>query len=208
MSYGSSRSSNFGKFVDRILPHRGKKKSEQNVDNSSTSASQLVPIPQTSKTGQSCAAASGASTNPNVSSILTPADAPNQAPENSDPEALPNDGAIGNGKKDLWRVAFEQLDGTLKSIFQADEEDIQGDRLSSVDILNDVIKETEARYEGYKRKGWKVARGKGKGEINVRDEAKKILSAALSLKDLVTAVVAFDPTKYGNPSYLMSTSLD
>lgn len=204
MSYNKSRV----RIFEKLVGHRGKKNSEQNVSNSPTSASQLVPIPQTSQTSQNRAAADGASTTPNVNSILTPADASNHSLENPDPEALPNDGAIGNGKKDLWRLAFEQLDGTLKGILQVEEEDIQGDRLSCVDILNDVIKVTEARYKEYKGKGWKVAGGKGKGEINVRDEAKKILSAALSLKDLVTAVVAFDPTKYGNPSYLMSISLD
>ena len=41
-------------------------------------------------------------------------------------------------------------------------------------------------------------RGKGKSEINIRDEAKKILSSAFRFKDLINAGVKFDPTGHGN----------
>jgi len=66
-----------------------------------------------------------------------------------------------------------------------------------------VIKQTEEKYKEYKERGLKIKRGKEKSEINIRDEAKKILKSALRFKDLIDAGVKFDPTGYGNsPSAL------
>jgi len=100
--------------------------------------------------------------------------------------------------KNLWQDAFGKLDDDKKATLEA-----SGD--NSI-IVEKVIKQTEEKYKEYKESGWKIKRGKGKSEINVRDEAKKILISALRFKDLIDAGVQFDPTGHGNsPSALRIT---
>ena len=100
--------------------------------------------------------------------------------------------------KNLWQDAFDKLDDDKKAILEA-----LGD---SRIIVETVIKQTEEKYKEYKEGGFKIKRGNGKSEINVRDAAKKILKSALRFKDLIDAGVKFDPTGHGNsPSALRIT---
>jgi hypothetical protein len=97
--------------------------------------------------------------------------------------------------KNLWQDAFDKLDDDKKAILEALGE--------SRIIVETVIKQTEEKYKEYKEGGFKIKRGKGKSEINVRDAAKKILKSALRFKYLIDAGVQCDPSGPGNsPSAL------
>lgn len=74
-------------------------------------------------------------------------------------------------RRDLWEAAFSQLD------------------------------KTEKAYEEYKKGGLKIKRGEAREDIKVRDVAYKVLSAALSFKDIVSAAASFDPTGHGKKSF-------
>lgn len=93
--------------------------------------------------------------------------------------------------RNLWQDAFDKLDDNKKGVLGMQQPSIAG-------IVEEVIGKTQEKYKDYKASGWKIKIGKGKSEINIRDEAKKILSSALRFKDLVDAGVKFDATGYGN----------
>jgi hypothetical protein len=89
---------------------------------------------------------------------------------------------------DLWKTAYDQLND--------DEQRILSDRSSTnLDVgshshinalISEVIQITEEQYEKHQQK----ANG------NLRASCQKIINAALSFKDIVSAVAAFDPTQH------------
>ncbi len=68
-------------------------------------------------------------------------------------------------------------------------------------MVEHIIQQTEKVYEDYKKKGLRIQRGKGKDEINIREEAKKILSATLDVKSLIDSAVRSDPTGHASTAW-------
>ena len=109
-------------------------------------------------------------------------------------------GAEKQPRKDLWLAAFEQLESSKKEVLES-LLPTSGQAHTSRNAVGLVIRETEQAYETYKSKGWHIRRRNGKDDINVRDEAKKILSAALAFKSLIGSAVAFDPTGHASTAW-------
>jgi hypothetical protein len=61
-------------------------------------------------------------------------------------------------------------------------------------VIDEVIRITEERYEKHQQRGIIIQRSTG--EINLRHLSRKIINAALSFKDIMSAVVTFDPTNH------------
>jgi len=136
------------------------------------------------------------------SSSVRDAAARDQAPPTGAgvPEAHSNVQGEKQTRRDLWSAAFEQLDSSKRKTLE-DSSTSVGQSDTSVSVVEYVIQQTEEAYEDYKKKGWRVQRGKGKDEINVRDEAKKILSATLDVKSLIDSAVRSDPTGYASTAW-------
>ena len=62
------------------------------------------------------------------------------------------------------------------------------------DIVEEVAKRTKERYLEHEKRGWRISRGEGKTDINLRAVAEQILSSVLSCKKLIDAAVSSDPT--------------
>ena len=101
-----------------------------------------------------------------------------------------------HSRKDLWQIAFDQLDDAKKASLFALENDTDASSVSASFLVEKVIRQTEEGYSRYKERGWKIKR-KEKEDINLRDKAKSIVSSALGFKSLVDSVVGFDPSGHG-----------
>ncbi|KAJ5614647.1 hypothetical protein N7528_008301 [Penicillium herquei] len=93
------------------------------------------------------------------------------------------------GPKDLWQVAFDGLDPKHKPWLSQDKQ-------IPLEVLQEVIDETEKKYTEYKKKQLTIRRRDG-GEIKVREVAQKILASALNVQDVIKAIATFDPTGHG-----------
>lgn len=133
------------------------------------------------------------------SSSVRSAAARNQAPltEAGVPEAHSKVQGKKQAGRDLWSAAFEQLDSSKKLILE-DSSTSVGQSDTNVSVVEHIIKQTQEAYEDYKKKGWRIQRGKSKDEINVRDEAKKLLSATLDVKSLIDSAIRSNPTDYAS----------
>ncbi|KAE8353294.1 WD40-repeat-containing domain protein [Aspergillus coremiiformis] len=110
----------------------------------------------------------------------------------------PENGCQPNSQ-DLWHAAFVSLapeDQRRLMLLHEPTKDKSICRESQmVNTVNMVIKTTEKRYDEYLRKGLNIKRSQG-DHINIRDSAFKIVKATLSFSEVISAVVAFDPTGY------------
>jgi hypothetical protein len=100
--------------------------------------------------------------------------------------------------KDLWQSAFDQLDQDEQDVLlqrniSTSSNKNDENNLRTAQLINEVIKITKERYEGYQQGGIKIRRSTGE-EIDLRKTSQKIIDAALSFKDIINAGVAFDPT--------------
>ncbi len=102
--------------------------------------------------------------------------------------------------RDLWSLAFEQLDSSKRKTLE-DSSTSVGQSGTIVSVVEHIIQQTEKVYEDYKKKGLRIQRGKGKDEINIREEAKKILSATLDVKSLIDSAVRSDPTGHASTAW-------
>jgi hypothetical protein len=91
---------------------------------------------------------------------------------------------------DLWKTAYDQLDDEKKKILSTSQTrtnwNNEGKQSQTEDLINKVIQETEEQYEKYQKETHK----------EFRESAKKIIDAALSFKNIISAVAAFDPTQH------------
>lgn len=94
--------------------------------------------------------------------------------------------------QDLWKEAFAELDDEDKGLLSTVENP------GASKIVEEVATQTKARYREHEEREWKITRGNGKGDINLRNAARKILSSILWTKDLIDQVVAFDATGYAS----------
>lgn len=103
------------------------------------------------------------------------------------------------GGKDLWKTAFDQLDKTQQHVLSAVGVASRPDGFSygygspTRQILDDIIQTTKEDYEEYQAGGLKIRGLKGE-VIDIRNVSERIINAASSVKDIVSTVVAFDPT--------------
>ncbi|KAJ9488439.1 hypothetical protein VN97_g4841 [Penicillium thymicola] len=100
--------------------------------------------------------------------------------------------------EDLWKAAFDQLDEKERVILQQGNisalTNRNGENHSrTTDLVNEVIQKTKEQYEEFLRGGIKIKRSTGE-DIDLRKVSRKIIDAALSFKEIVSAVVSFDPT--------------
>ncbi|KAI9833766.1 MAG: hypothetical protein M1819_003499 [Sarea resinae] len=116
------------------------------------------------------------------------------APTNADPVGSGVEAPKDDAPRDLWEVAFEKLDDNSKGILQKQQINTSGQPSSATDIVTQVVEQTKKKYDEYRKGSFKISRRHGKGEINVRDTAKSILSSALDFKGIIDAALKFDPT--------------
>jgi hypothetical protein len=100
--------------------------------------------------------------------------------------------------QDLWQVAFDQLDKKEQEILlqengSAPTNQNGGNHSRTTDLIDEVIRETKEQYEEYMLGGIKIRRSTGE-EIDLRKVSRKIIDAALSFKEVISAAVACDPT--------------
>ncbi|KAF9892568.1 hypothetical protein FE257_000970 [Aspergillus nanangensis] len=105
------------------------------------------------------------------------------------------------GPRDLWKEAYEGLDPGCKKYVSRDDS-------SATDAINGVIEQTTARYEEWRKGGLRIPRKDG-DEINLRDSAEKIISAAMKAKNLISTFVSFDPTGHASSAWtIVQNTLD
>ncbi|KAJ6023890.1 hypothetical protein N7540_004687 [Penicillium herquei] len=100
---------------------------------------------------------------------------------------------------DLWQAAFERLDGKDQVILSrcppATTSTDDTGHSQTTGVINDVIRLTEERYRENEQGGIKIHKSNGE-DIDLRSASRKIINAALSFKDVISAVAAFDPTSH------------
>lgn len=91
-------------------------------------------------------------------------------------------------RRDLWQVAFEELDDDKKKILaeqKGDQKAVEG-----ANVVQTLIEKLADKYTKYHHGG--------KGRSKVREGAEKTLNAILGFKQVVNVGAVFDPTGYGN----------
>lgn len=103
--------------------------------------------------------------------------------------------------RDLWQSAYDQLDqkeqqslSTLK-FGPVHLEDNQNGHSPTEAIIEKVIQGTKQQYEDYQNGSIKIRRSTGE-DMDLRKLSRNIIDAALSFKDIVSAIVAYDPSCY------------
>lgn len=92
--------------------------------------------------------------------------------------------------EDLWSTAYDQLGDkerrVLSTIQLSTTPLTNGEKPSQATLLiSEVLQLTEKQYENFQRKDGKL-----------RESSQKIINAALSFKDIISAVAASDPTHH------------
>ncbi|KAJ5618692.1 hypothetical protein N7528_006803 [Penicillium herquei] len=130
--------------------------------------------------------------------IKSEADCALRAPESSSGTQLQS--KVPSVPEDLWQAAFERLDEKQRVILPrrfaptSTSTNDNGDS-KTAGVINDVIRVTEERYQEYQKGGIKIHKSNGE-DIDLRSVSQKIINAALSFKDVISAVAAFDPTSH------------
>lgn len=70
----------------------------------------------------------------------------------------------------------------------------------TTEVIDTVVEKTKTQYEAYKNGGLKIPKSK-EDHIDVREVSKKIIDAALSFKEIVTPLTAFDPTQHASSAW-------
>lgn len=108
------------------------------------------------------------------------------------------------GPQDLWQTAYDQLDENERRILSANQSTVQlnmRNHSKTLDMVDMVIRVSEEQYKEYQIGGVKMRLGPGEKHINLRDIAQKILTAALSFKDVISATIALDPTGHSSSAW-------
>lgn len=102
--------------------------------------------------------------------------------------------------QDLWQTAYDQLDQkeqqtlSTEAIYTQPESNKNGCSQTEL-MIEKVIERTKQQYKHYQNGGLKIRRSTGK-YIGLRKLSRNIIDAALSFKDIIGAVVAYDPTHH------------
>lgn len=118
--------------------------------------------------------------------------------------------AESENSKDLWQVAFEKLPGEDQQILSTQPvsahstiSNNQNGYSKTLAVVDDVVQITGKQYEEYQNGSLKIKWGLGEKDINLRDTMQRILNAALSFKDIISAVTAFDPTGHASSAWAL-----
>ncbi|KAF7585316.1 hypothetical protein BBP40_011246 [Aspergillus hancockii] len=89
---------------------------------------------------------------------------------------------------DLWQTAYDELDEEDRKVLSDTQvpANFVDQKNQSREFISEVIHLTAEQYEQYQQR----ATGK------LRESSRKIINAALSFKDIIGAVAAFDPTQH------------
>lgn len=94
-------------------------------------------------------------------------------------------------ERNLWQEAYNQIGkqerDVLSRINSPGSQDEDSSQSPTITVVEDVIHTTEKRYQGYQEGGVKIRRSSGK-DIDIRGSCRKIIDAALSFKDVISAV--------------------
>lgn len=191
----------------KIEKYRGKRprntKSKPAFDPDSASDAKLVPAngPDTAEENTPASDAkliSDTQNGPNTAegSFSASDDAKSASSHLSDERNSQDTQKGDGGSKDLWQIAYEALSDsdrqTLLAVRQLIRTDDHDGHTKTLGIVDEVIRLTKEQYENYQKGGIKIKQGEK--DINFRHVAHKILDATLSFKDIVNAIVMFDPT--------------
>jgi CRISPR/Cas system-associated endonuclease Cas1 len=89
--------------------------------------------------------------------------------------------------QDLWKAAYNQLDERQRHILATVQTPSDSNKgTDSRGIIGEVIQITKEQYERYRHTG----------DGRTRRSSQKIINAALSYKDIISAVAALDPTQH------------
>ncbi|KAB8265740.1 hypothetical protein BDV32DRAFT_144261 [Aspergillus pseudonomiae] len=103
--------------------------------------------------------------------------------------------------QDLWQSAYDQLGRkeqqalSTSELIPAQIRSNQNGHSPTEAIIEGVIQKTKQQYEECQNGALKIRRSTGE-DINLRELSRNIIDAALSFKDIISAVVAYDPTQY------------
>jgi hypothetical protein len=90
----------------------------------------------------------------------------------------------------LWQTAYDQLDEEKRRILstvKVTANSIDKENRTRTEVLiGEVIHLTKVQYEEFQQNG----------NRKFRTSSRKIINAALSFRDIVSAVVTFDPTQH------------
>lgn len=110
---------------------------------------------------------------------------------------------------DHWQTAYNKLDESERSHLlgvqfaaqssSSNDNETRGP-LRTEAILSQVVQTTRDQYEEYQKGGLTIKRS-GTADINIRDVSQKILSCTLSFKNVITNIVAFDPTGHASSAW-------
>ena len=111
---------------------------------------------------------------------------------NKPDKAVPGD---AKRSRDLWEEAFKKLNQDKKDLLSK-LENSQGPK-----VIEQVADQAEKSYREHEERGWKISRGEGKSDINVRAVFKKAFLSILKFKEMIAAGVAFDPTGHASAAW-------
>lgn len=97
--------------------------------------------------------------------------------------------------RDLWKEAFDNLDPSRQPYVAANG-------MSSTFAIDQVIKDTTAKYELWQKGGLKIRRKDG-DDINIRDCAERVLGAAMKASNVISTAVSFDPTGHASSAWMV-----
>lgn len=102
--------------------------------------------------------------------------------------------------QDLWQAAYDRLDRKEQQVLStfaiSTQPESNKNSCSQTElIIEKVIERTKQQYESYQNRGFKIPRSTD-NYIDLRKISRNIIDAALSFKDIVGAVVAYDPTHH------------
>lgn len=135
----------------------------------------------------------------------------NQATPGLSDQADVVDEALPNSPEPLghWQIAYNKLDESerrhLSSVQFATQSSDSKDNeargpVRTEEILNQIVQTTRQQYEEY-QKGGLVIKQSGTEDINIREVSQRILSCTLSFKNVITSIVAFDPTGHASSAW-------
>jgi hypothetical protein len=106
--------------------------------------------------------------------------------------------------QDMWQVAYSKLTTSDQRILSSAQlsNDSSGRHVRTEQVLDQVIQTTKDQYEAYQKGGFTIHKSRAE-DIDLRDVAQKILNATLSFKDIISAVVAFDPTGHASNAWMI-----
>jgi hypothetical protein len=107
--------------------------------------------------------------------------------------------------QDMWQVAYSKLTTSDQQILSSAQlsDDSSGRVTRTEQVLDQVIQTTKDQYEAYQKGGGFTIHKSRVEYIYLRDVAQKILNATLSFKDIISAVVAFDPTGHASSAWMI-----